>query len=57
MVKLTINNNSDKYSYSGYGIRFDPGLLFSLPDFDLGKKIIFGVGNSSSVHIDNKKKS
>ena len=30
---------------------------FSFPNFDVAKNaIIFGVDNSSSVHIDNKKK-
>ena len=45
----------DKYSNSGYGIGFDS--LFSFSDFGWYKNgVIFGVYNSSSVHIDNKKK-
>ena len=56
-IKLTKNTDPDKYSYSGYGIEFDPCSLFSLQNFDWVKNaIIFGVGNSSSVHIDTKKK-
>ena len=47
----------DKYVYSGYGIGFNSRLLFSLPDFNWGKKvIIFEVDMSSSVHTDNKKR-
>ena len=42
---------------SGCGIGFDLGSLFSLPNYNWCKiVIIFGVDNSSSVHIDNKKK-
>ena len=52
-VKLTKNNYPDKYSYSGYGI--DSHSFFSISNF-LGKNVIFGVGNSSSEHTDNKKK-
>ena len=43
--------------YGGYGIGFDSGSLFSIPNFDWGKNvIIFGVDMSSSVDINNKKK-
>ena len=55
-IKLAINADSDKYSYAGYGIGFDSRSLFSLQNFDWGKNVIFGVDNSSSVHIHNKKK-
>ena len=56
-IKLSKNADPDKYSYSGYGIEFDPCSLFSLQNFDWVKNtIILGVGNSSSVHIDTKKK-
>ena len=55
-VKLTENTDPDKYSYSGYGIGLDSRSLFSFPNVQGHKKIlIFKVGNSSSVHIDNKK--
>ena len=51
------NAGPNKYIYSGFGIGFDSGSLFSLSNFDWGKKvIIFGVDMSSSVHIDNKEK-
>ena len=53
-VKLTKNAN---FSYSGYGIRFDPHSVFSIPDFDWGKNVvIFGVDMSSSVDANNKNK-
>ena len=56
-VKSTKNADPDKYSYSGHGIGFDSRLLFSVTNFDWSKNVvIFGVDNSSSVHIDNKKK-
>ena len=56
-VKLTKNPDPDKYSYSGYGIRFDSRSLFSCPSTDSGKNVIvFNADMSSSVHIDNKEK-
>ena len=56
-VKLTKNVDPDKCSYGGYGIGFDSHSLFSLPNFDWDKtSTIIEVGNSSSLHIDNKKK-
>ena len=56
-VTLTKNADPDKYSYSGYGIGFDSRLLFSFTGFNWDKNVvIFGVNNSSSVHIDNEKK-
>ena len=52
---LTKNADPDKYGYSGYGIGFDTPLQFSLPNSSWGKNIIlFGVDDSSSVHIDNQ---
>ena len=54
-VKLAKNANPNKYSYSGYGIRFDTRIEFSLPDSSVGKNVVvFGVDMSLSVHIDNK---
>ena len=41
-VKLTKNDNFDKYKYSGYGIGFDRRVTFSFP--------------SGGLHADNKKK-
>ena len=55
-VKLHKNADPDKYGYSGYGIGFDARSQFSWADVCWGKNIfIFGVDNSSSVHVDNKK--
>ena len=56
-AKSTKNTDPDKYSYSGHVIGFDSRSIFSLPNFDWGKNVIFGVDNSSSVHIDNNKKN
>ena len=56
-VKLTKNADSDKYSYSGYGIGFDTQIECSLSDDSVGKNtIILGDDMSSSVHIYNKEK-
>ena len=57
-VTLTKNADIEKYGYSGYGIGFDRTRSFSFPGGGFGQKIlIFGVDMSSSVHIDNKKKT
>ena len=48
------NPDPDNYGYSGYGIGFDAHLQFSLPNGTWDKS--FGVVNSYSVHVDNKKK-
>ena len=51
-AKFTKNGDPDHYSYCGYGIGFDSSSSFSFPSFDWSKNnIIFGVDNSSSVHI------
>ena len=56
VVKLTKNADIDKYKYSGYGIGFDRRGTFSFPTGKFGYNvIIFGVDNSSFVHVDNKK--
>ena len=40
-----------------YGIEFDFCSCFSVPIFNCDRNfVIFGVDNSSSAHIDNKKK-
>ena len=57
-VILTKNAKFDKYQYSGYGIGFDRrgSFLFQVGGF--GRNLItFGVDMSSSVYIDNKKKT
>ena len=57
-VKLTKNADPDKYKYSGYGIRFNSRSQFSWTDGSVGENIIiFGVANSSSVHIDGRNKN
>ena len=54
-MKLTKNYNPDKYGYSGYDIGIDVCSQFTLTDRTRGDNvIIFGVDNSSSVHVDNK---
>ena len=56
-VKLTSNADPDRYGCSGYGNGFDARSQFSRSDSSLGKNVvIFGAGNSSSVHADIKKK-
>ena len=56
-VKIAINADPDKSSYSGYGIGFDSCSHFSIPNFDWNKNfIIFWVDMSSSVHIDSMDK-
>ena len=56
--KLTKNDDSDKYKYSGYGIRFDSRGTFSHPSGGFGKNvIIFGADMSSSIHVNNKTKN
>ena len=57
-VILTKNANFDKHQYSGYGIGFDSrgSFLFQVGWF--GRNLItFGVDMSSSVYIDNTKKT
>ena len=54
-VKLTKNT---KYESSGYDFDFHGRSQFSLPEGSWSKiTIAFGVDNSSSVHVDNKKKN
>ena len=54
-VKLTENEDSDKFWYSGYSIELDAGSQFSLLNGEWGKNVvIFGIYNSSSIYADNK---
>ena len=56
-VKLTTNADLDKYGCSAYDIGFDARSQLLFPDGSWAENvIIFGVENSSSVHVDNKKK-
>ena len=55
---MTKNADIDKYGYSGYGNGFDRKGSFSFPCGGYGQNvIIFGADMSSSLHIDNKKKT
>ena len=57
-VTLTKTADDEKYGYSGYGIGFDRRGSFSFPGCGFGQNVIvFGVDMSSSIHIDNKKKT
>ena len=57
-VKITKNTDVDKYKYSGYGIAFHGKGVFTHPTGSFGNNaIVFGVDMSSSVHIDDKKKT
>ena len=49
------NANSDKYSYSDDGTGFDSHGTFSLSDGSRLGNSMFGVVNSSSTHIHNRK--
>ena len=55
-VKLTKNADIDIYRYFGYGIGFDRQSSFSIGNKTGKNVIIFGVGMSSSIKIDNRKK-
>ena len=57
-VRLTKNADIDKYGYSGHGIGFDRTWNFSFPGDGFGISVIpFGADMSSSIHVDNKKKT
>ena len=46
---------TDKYIYSGYGLRFDSTGQFTHPQGGMARNIIiFGVNSSNSVHATNK---
>ena len=55
-VKIIKNVDTDKYSYSGYGIGFDSGSLFSVQNFDWGKNVvIFGVDMNELILVIKEK--
>ena len=55
-VKIIKNADTDKYSYSGYGIGFDSGSLFSVQNFDWGKNVvIFGVDMNELILVIKEK--
>ena len=55
-VILTKNADFNKYKYSGYGIEFDRGSVYSVGNGFCQNVINFEVDMSSSVHVDNKGK-
>ena len=58
VVRLTKNADIDKYGYSGYGIAFDRRGSFSFPGGGFASNVInFGLDMSSSIHVDNKKRT
>ena len=57
-VTLTKNADIEMYKYSCYGIGFDRKSSFSFSGGSLGQNVlIFGADMSTSIHIDNKKKT
>ena len=57
-IKLTKNNDIDKYKYFGYGIGFDSEGTLTHPSGEIVQNvIIFGTGMSSSAHANKKTKS
>ena len=57
-VTLTKHADIEKHKYSGYGIGFDRRSSFSFPSGGFGQNVlIFGADMSTSIHIDNKKKT
>ena len=55
-ISITKNADIDKNKFSGYGIGFDRGTIYSVGNGFGRNVIIFGVDMSSSVHVDNKGK-
>ena len=56
-VELSNNADTDKYGYSDYGIGFHACSQNSWYGGSWGKDVVIsGVDNSSSVHLDNKKR-
>ena len=55
-VKLTKNNDIDRYKYSGYGTGFDSKETFLFSDGSFGQNVInFGADMSRSINANNKK--
>ena len=56
-ITNTTNSDTDKWQYSGYGIRFDSKGEFTHPHGSYGRNvIIFGADLSNSKHSNNKTK-
>ena len=54
-MQITKNADTCKYAYKGYGICFDEGGTFSKGNINNGQNVlIFGVDESSLVHVNNK---
>ena len=54
-MRITLNSDTSKYKYEGYGICFDEGGSFSKENIRNGKNLlIFGAHESSLVHQNNK---
>ena len=51
------HGDKSKWVYTGYGIVFDGGGLWSFSNEFARNVVIFGVDNSSSSHADNLRKS
>ena len=57
-VKLTKNNDIDKYKYAVYGIGFDSKGTFPCPGGSFAQNVIIFVADmSSSMHANNRTKS
>ena len=54
-VTLIKNNDFDQYKYSGYGTGLDRKGTCSVGNGSGRNYILFGIGMSSSVHVDKKK--
>ena len=55
VTKPSDTTDTDKYIYSGYGLRFDSTSQFTHPQGGTNRNIIiFGVNSSNSVHATNK---
>ena len=54
-MQITINADTPKYAYKGYGVSFDEGGMFSEGSINNGRNaLIFGVHESSLLHSNNK---
>ena len=54
-MQITKNPDTSKYKYKGYGICFDEGGTLSKGNINNGRNVlIFGVDESSLVHVNNK---
>ena len=55
MTKPGDTTDTDKYSYSGYGLGFDSMGQFSHPQGGMARNILlFEVNSSNSIHATNK---